>query len=168
MTKINKNGSTPKQMAYARRIFGGQGVSKKQIALDVGYSRYSANSVVSKIENKPGFNNAMAKLAINSNNLALAAMAEFKARGFTDFSNKDLVGALNAIGNAWAKFNGPIRGKEDGQNAQNKNKLRTVIMQRVENQTINTTAEKAPLVEQASKPEVEEVKVEVVEDDMDF
>lgn len=166
MTKISKIGSTPRQTAYARRVFGGQGTSKKQIALDVGYSRFSANSVVSKIENKRGFNNAMAKLAVDSNNLALAAMAEFKARGFEDFSNKDLVGALNAIGNAWSKFNAPLRGNPDGQNAQQKNKLRTVIMQRIENQTINNpTPDTAPRVQDAI--EVESVE-EVEEEDMDF
>ncbi len=120
-------------MAYARRVFGGQGKCKKQIALDVGYSPNVANSISSHIENKPGFNNAMAALAVDSNNLALAAMHEFKARGFKDFSNKDLVGALNAIGSAWSRFNAP-QGNKDG--APSTNRLRTVILQQVENQTV--------------------------------
>ena len=124
-----------KQMAYARKLFGGQGTSKKQIALDSGYSSAVSNSVSSHIENKPGFNNAMAALAIDSNNLALAAMHEFKARGFEDFSNKDLIGALNAIGGAWAKFNTQIPKKDPNDNL-GSNKLRTVILQQVENQTI--------------------------------
>lgn len=123
-----------KQMAYARRIFGGQGKCKKQIALDVGYSPNVANSISSHIENQPGFNNAMAQLAVDSNNLALAAMHEFKARGFEDFSNKDLVGALNAIGNAWSKFNTVT--KKDPNSAPSGNRLRTVILQQIENQTI--------------------------------
>lgn len=123
-----------KQMAYARRIFGGQGKCKKQIALDVGYSPNVANSISSHIENQPGFNNAMAQLAVDSNNLALAAMHEFKARGFEDFSNKDLVGALNAIGNAWSKFNTVT--KKDPNAPQSGNRLRTVILQQIENQTI--------------------------------
>lgn len=123
-----------KQMAYARRLFGGQGKCKKQIALDVGYSPNVANSVSSHIENQPGFHNAMSQLAADSNNLALAAMHEFKARGFEDFSNKDLVGALNAIGSAWSKFNAPPANRGGG--TPSTNKLRTVILQQIENQTV--------------------------------
>lgn len=123
-------------MAYARQVFGAQGKSKKQIALDVGYAPQVANSVTSHIESKPGFNNAMAALAIDSNNLALAAMHEFRARGFEDFSNRDLVGALNAIGAAWERFNRVPREKEVDPS---KNKLRTVILQQIENQTMNNT-----------------------------
>jgi len=135
MAFIKRNGSTMKQMAYARQLFGAKGKNKKQIALDSGYSPAVSNSVKSHIENKPGFNNAMSALAIDSNNLALAAMHEFKARGFEDFSNKDLVGALNAIGGAWAKFNNQTP-KEDPNNLNGTNKLRTVILQQIANQTI--------------------------------
>ena len=149
MVFIKKKGSSMKQMAYAKKVLGAQGISKKQIALDVGYSPNVANSISSHIENKPGFNNAMAALAIDSNNLALAAMHEFKARGFQDFTNKELVGALNAIGSAWSKFN--VISKEKAP-SENSNKLRTVILQRIENQTnvgSNTVTEgiqKEPLV----------------------
>jgi hypothetical protein len=146
MTGIPKRGTSMKQMAYARRVFNGQGKDKKQIALDCGYSPNVANSVSSHIENKPGFHNAMARLAQDSNNLALAAMHEFKARGFEDFSNKDLVGALNAIGSAWSKFNAPAR---DPNATPSTNRLRTVILQQIENQTI-TTGNDAPPV---SSPE---------------
>lgn len=135
--KISKTGSTLKQTAYARRIFGADGKDKQQIALDVGYSKYIAATPKSKIENSRGFNNAMAKLAADSNNLALSVMSELKARGFTDFSNKDLVGALNAISSAWKNFNN-VTNKEDGHGDSGKNKLRTVILQRIENQTIQT------------------------------
>lgn len=133
MTFIKKKGSTMKQMAYAKQVLGAKGISKKQIALNVGYSPNVASSISSHIENKPGFNNAMAALAIDSNNLALAAMHEFKARGFEDFSNKELVGALNAIGNAWSKFNVVEKVKQPSENS---NKLRTVILNQIENQTI--------------------------------
>ena len=122
-----------KQIAYARRVFGGQGKCKKQIALDVGYSPNVANSISSHIENQPGFHNAMAVLARDSNNLALEAMSEFKARGFKDFSNKDLVGALNAIGSAWSRFNTPAK---DPNAPASTNRLRTVILQQIENQTV--------------------------------
>ena len=132
--KYGRKGSSPKQVAYARRVFGGQGKCKKQIALDVGYTPNVANSISSHIENKPGFHNAMAVLARDSNNVALEVMSEFKARGFKDFSNKDLVGALNAIGSAWSRFNAPPPApKGDGQS---NNRLRTVILNQIENATI--------------------------------
>jgi len=141
MAFIKTKGSTMKQMAYARGILGAKGKSKKDIALSVGYSPNVANSVSAHIENKPGFANAVAALAHDSNNLALAAMAEFKARGFKDFSNKDLIGALNAIGMAWSKFNQQPKEKDPSNSA---NRLRTVILQQIENQTVNTLEEKAP------------------------
>ncbi len=128
--KIRKDGSTLRQQAYARRIWGGKDRAKKQIALDVGYSPSIANSCVSKIENHRGFNNAMALLAAESNNLALSIMHEFKARGVEDFSNKDLVGALNAIAGAWDRFNkGLIESKKPEDNG--KNRLRTIVLQSV-------------------------------------
>ena len=135
-----------KQKAYAMRVFGGKGKCKKQIALDVGYSPNVANSISSHIENKPGFNSAMAALAVDSNNLALAAMHEFKARGFREFTNKDLVGALNAIGAAWSRFNTVPK---DPNGTQSTNRLRTVILQQIENQTV-TTGNDAPKVVEAT------------------
>jgi hypothetical protein len=86
----------------------------------------------------------MAQLAVDSNNLALAAMHEFKARGFQDFSNKDLVGALNAIGSAWSRFN--TVPKESNENT-SKNRLRTVILQQIENQTIQAPPVEATVTE---------------------
>lgn len=146
MTRVKKGASTPQQLAYARRIFSGQGESKKQIALDVGYSMNTANSLT-RVENTQGFHNAMYRLAAESNNLAMAIMHEFASRGVEDFSNKDLVGALNAIGGAWSKFNsGNLKEVED--NASSKNKLRTIILQRVENQTIESPQVKTPIPEE--------------------
>lgn len=149
-------------MAYARRIFGAKGRTKKDIALDLGYSANTANSVASHIESKPGFKNAMAKLAAESNNLALNAMAEFKARGFAEFSNKDLISALNAIGAAWERFNKAKRG-DDGDENPRKNRLRTVILQQIENQNVRT-------IEAETSPAKEEPKIieAVKEDLMDF
>lgn len=159
MTYIKRKGSTMKQMAYARKLFGGEGTSKKQIALDSGYSPAVANSVSSHIENKPGFNNAMAALAIDSNNLALAAMHEFKARGFEDFSNKDLVAALNAIGNAWSKFNAATP-KEREDDKLGSNKLRNIVLQQIENQTFIQGDGKAPQEGKVSEPEIKDADVE--------
>ncbi len=137
-----------RQVAYARRSWGAKQKTKKLIALDVGYSPSVANSVVSKIESRPGYNNAMAKLAADSNNLALSVMHQFKARGFDDFSNKDLVGALNAIAGAWDRFNkGLIESEKPIDNG--KNRLKTVILQNI-NKQINTTSPEA-LVQEAEK-----------------
>ena len=131
--KISRKGSSMKQIAYARRAWGAKQQTKKLIALDVGYSPSVANSVVSKIESRPGFNNAMAKLASDSNNIALAVMSELKARGFEGYTNKDLVGALNAISGAWDRFNKGLMEKpkveDDG-----KNRLRTVVLQNIQRQ----------------------------------
>ncbi len=132
--KISKTGSSIKQTAYARRVWSGQGTSKKQIALDVGFSPSVSSSVVSKIESRPGFNNAMARLATDSGNIALAAMHELKARGFKDFSNSELISSLNAISSAWDRFNkGLVESQKPEDNG--KNRLRTVILQRIDNQT---------------------------------
>ena len=152
-----------KQLAYARKLFGGEGTCKKQIALDCGYSPAVANSIATHIEKTPGFNNAMSALAIESNNLALAAMHEFKARGFEDFSNKELTGALNAIGNAWSKF---IKVNDDlnpnSNDRKSTNKLKTVILQQIENQTVNNIGE--------GKEKEPETKIyeQVVDNPMDF
>ena len=126
---LTKKGSSFKQQAYARRLFGGQGQSKTEMALNSGYSPHVARSVVSHIENSPGFHNAMAQLAYESNNLAMAAMHEFEARGFSDFSNKEMVSALTAIANAWSKFTSPVK---DAAKKDSTNKLRTVILKQLE------------------------------------
>lgn len=129
--RTQKNGSTLKQAAYARRIWGAEGQNKKQIALDVGYTPSVANSCVSKIEDRPGFNNAIAKLATESHNVAIAVLHEFKARGVKDFSDKDLISSLNAISNAWDKFNkGLIQAEKPQDNG--KNRLRTIVLTRSE------------------------------------
>ncbi len=168
--RISKRGSTLRQIAYARRSWGAKQQTKKQIALDVGYSPNVANSVMSKIESKPGFNNAMARLAAESNHLALSVLHEFKARGLEDFSNKDLVSALNAIAGAWDRFNkGLIESNkpvDDG-----KNRLRTVILQSIAKQvnasspdsTTISPAQEAKDAEFTEKEDEEENKNE--EDD---
>lgn len=165
-----------KQKAYAMRIWGAQGSSKKEIALDVGYSLASARSTVQKIESKPGFQNAIMELALKSNNLALAAMAEFNARGFKDFSNKDLVGALNAIGQAWSKFNTESKNDmRDEDRFKKSNRLRTVILSKSTNIYPNIVdAEANPInpinpiqteVPQTPAPPEEEIIEEVIQPD---
>jgi hypothetical protein len=139
MGRVKRGGSSMMQRAYAMRIWGGRDRDKKSIALDVGYSPAVAESPKSKIEIHKGFHNAMAALAEESNNIALKILYEFKTRNMTDFSNKDLIGALNAIGQAWGKFNaGALKMGQQDAEALGKNRLRTIILQRVENQTISS------------------------------
>ena len=167
--KIPRKGSSLKQVAYARRAWGAKGSDKKQIALDVGYSPSVANSVVSKIESRPGFNNAMAKLAAESNNLALTIMHEFKARGVKDFSDKDLISALNAISGAWDRFNKglieSVKPADDG-----KNRLKTVILQNIQKQVNVSGPEEAATasIEAPTPVEFEEVISPNEEMELDF
>jgi hypothetical protein len=132
--KRTKTGSTIKQVAYARKIFNGDGQSKKDIARSVGYSLAMANNVQAKIEDTEGFINAMQKLAQESNNLVMEVLLEYKKRGLTEFSNKDLNGALNAISTAWDRIGKQRAGNKNQDPKQNK--LRAVMMQHVENQTV--------------------------------
>lgn len=158
------------QLAYARRLMSADGENKKQMALNCGYSPNVARSIKSHIENKPGFHNAMAALALDSNNLALAAIHEFKSRGFKDFSNKDLINALNAIGSAWSKFNTEAKPKDTPSG----NRLRTVILQQIENQSFqmrpNQESTLYPIAASASPADTPpSYTKEVIEDDpMDF
>lgn len=102
--KRPQRGSTIKQYAYATRCLNGQGKSKKEIAKLAGYSTSMAENAKAKIEDTEGYQNAVMVLAHESNNLLLAVMAEFKARGLSEFSNKDLNAALNAISGAWDRI----------------------------------------------------------------
>lgn len=143
--------ATVRQIAYARRVFGAEGISKKQIAIDVGYS---PGTKIENIESEQGFKNAIAVLAEDSHNLILSVMAEMKARGMEDFSNKELTSALTAITNAWEKF-GKANSRYDNPNPANsgKNRLRTVILQNINNTNI---------------PPIDEEKIIDVEEEMGF
>ncbi len=132
--KRSKNGSTIKQVAYARKIFNGDGKSKKDIARSVGYSLAVANNAQAKIEDTEGFINAMQKLAQESNNLVMEVLLEYKKRGLEDFSNKDLNGALNAISTAWDRIGKQRAGEKNKDPKQNR--LRAAVIQHVENQTV--------------------------------
>jgi hypothetical protein len=125
-----RGGFTTKQYAYALKIFGGNDPDKKTAALNSGYSVNLSNSTSSHIENSEGFHNAMAKLAHESNNLAMAAMHELQSRGFDTYSNKEMIQALTAISNAWAKFVEPVK---KATRPAKENALRTIIIQQAEN-----------------------------------
>jgi hypothetical protein len=131
--KRPRRGSTIKQYAYATRRLNGEGRSKKEIALLSGFSTSVAENAKAKIEETEGYKNAVIELATKSNNLLLAVMSEFEARGLKDFSNSDLVKALNAISSAWDRVE-KTRAPEKMKNP-DVNPLRGVFMRRVETQT---------------------------------
>ena len=165
--RIGKNKSTMKQMAYARQLWGGQGKTKKQIALNSGYSATTAASITTHVENKPGFQNAMSALALESNNVAVSILHEFKRRGVKDFSDKNLISALNAIGLAWSKFNDRTAPKESRNPTGNR--LRTVILQQVENQTITTSpATPTPSIPSGKSGVIDNGVIETPPVDLDF
>lgn len=84
-------------------MLNGGADSKKEAALLSGFSMTVAENAKAKIENTEGYHNAMEELALKSNNLMLAALSQFQARGLDGFSNKELIAALNAIGSAWER-----------------------------------------------------------------
>jgi hypothetical protein len=132
--KRPQRGSTPKQYAYATRKLGGQGSSKKEMALLSGFSPSVAANAKRKIESTEGYHNAVAVLAHESNNLLLEVFAQFKARGLDEFSNKDLVSALNAIASAWDRID--TKRAPDRMKTPEGNPLRRVFERRVETQRV--------------------------------
>jgi len=129
----------------------GQGGSKKEIARKAGFSPSVANNAKYKIENTEGYQNAVAVLATESNNLLLAILAEFKTRGVKKFSDKDLIGSLKAMTTAWDKIDNkrsPAKLKTPEGNP-----LRAVFTKRVETQTVRFEKEKKEKKEKISKEE---------------
>lgn len=158
--KRPQKGSTIKQYAYATRRLNGQGKSKKEIAKLSGYSTTMAENAKHKIENTEGYQNAVIVLATESNNLLLAVMTEFKARGLSEFSNKDLNAALNAISGAWDRIE-KVRAPNKMKTPEG-NPLRAIFTERVTRTAVietphTETTASAPL------PEIREA--EFVEDD---
>ncbi len=150
--KRARNGSTVKQYAYATRRLGGQGASKKEMALLSGYTPSMAKNIKHKVEDTEGYRNAVIVLAHQSNNLLLAVMTEFQKRGLTDFSNADLTKALNAISGAWDRIE-KVRAPAALKTPEG-NPLRAVFTQRVETRTATVeVARPAPAAPAPSLPE---------------
>jgi len=127
-------GSTPKQYAYAAMKLTGQGGSKKEIARKAGFSHSVAKNAKYKIEETEGYQNAVIVLATESNNLLMAILAEFKARGMKNFSNSDLISSLNAMTKAWDKIE--TKRATAKMKTEDGNPLRAVFTKRVETQTV--------------------------------
>lgn len=159
------HGSTPKQFAYATRMLNGGADSKKEAALLSGFSMSVAENAKAKIEDTEGYHNAMEELALKSNNLMLAALSQFQARGLDGFTNKELIAALNAIGSAWERV-------EKQRNPQKElpggNRLAGIFQRK----TVTETVIAAPAEVQAQPVPVEATDAEFTEapskEDMDF
>ncbi len=164
--KRPKTGSTPKQFAYANRILSGSAVSKKEAALLSGFSMTVAENAKHKIEDTEGYQNAMIVLATKSNNLMLAALSEFQARGLKDFTNSDLIKALNAIGSAWERV--------EKQRAPNKmttpegNRLLGVFQRKTVTETARLESAPPEDPASASVPIITEAEVVSEDDPNDF
>ena len=128
-----KNGYTRKQYAYAQNNLGGKGKTKKEIALMSGYKTSVAESVRDKIENTEGYANAMSALASETGNAALQIYHAFKHKDLSKESIPTLMSALSTIASAWETFTPKQKQSEDAPS----NKLRGILLQHVENQTIN-------------------------------
>jgi hypothetical protein len=131
-----KNGSTPKQYAYAMRRWGGEGKSRRQIALAVGYAENTANNVVARVEKTEGFHNALGDLAEKNHALALKVYAELNKRDLSGEDFTKLINSIQIIGNAFEKF--------APKQAQSQTTLpyKALLLQHVENQTIQATQNK--------------------------
>lgn len=140
--KRPRGGSTVKQFAYATNLLGGRGKTKDEIARMSGYPPSVAANAKAKIESTEGFKNALIVLATKSNNLLLAVMSEFEARGLKGFSDADLIKALNAISGSWErveKARAPARLKTDEGNP-----LLAVFQERTTVRTRTAVVEAAP------------------------
>lgn len=165
--KRPSRGSTVKQYAYATRLLSGGASSKREAALLSGYSMTMAKNTKAKIENTEGFNNAIAKLAADSNNLLIGIIAEFKARGLDEFTNKELIAALNAMSNSWEKID---KRNHPEEKPLLENPLRAIFTERTRTVEIGPAKESAP----ASVPVPSSIREAVVvgdsaeKIDMDF
>lgn len=166
--KRPRQGSTIKQVAYATRLMNGQATSKKEAALLSGFSMSVAENAKYKIEETEGYKNAMIHLAQRSNNLLMGIMNEFEIRGMKDFSNKDLISALNAITSAWDKIDtkrAPAKMKTPEGNP-----LRAIFTERTRTAVIESAPREAAADAKKETPRIREAEVAESKDaiDLDF
>lgn len=134
--KRRKNGYTLRQYAYAQGTLAPKKTrTKKALALSVGFAPSVADNTKAQIENTEGFSNAMSALASENGNVALKVYHELKHRDLSKVDFDKLLNAITTLASAWSVY-APKQDKGDSTN-----KLRDIILQRVENQTVNVKAE---------------------------
>lgn len=142
----------------------GAAETKKEAALLSGFSMSVAENAKHKIEETEGYQNAIIGLATESGNLLQAILAEFKARGIKNFSNTDLIKALNAITGAWEKIEAkralPLMKTPEG------NPLRAVFTKRVETQSVALEPALSEVPADAEEAVIRDAEVQ--DPDMDF
>ena len=125
-----KNGYTIKQNAYAMRVWGGDGLSKRQIAKAVGYSQSTADHTKHRIENTEGYSNAIASIASQTGALAMKVFQEINRRDLTDVPLDKLLNAVSVIANAWKVYN------PESEKANEPLQHKALLLQHIEHQTI--------------------------------
>ena len=131
--------STMKQKAYARKIVSGVHKTKKETALAVGYSVSVAESAKNRIEDTPGFNNAMRDLAQETGDVVMHVYHSIKDRDLSKENLQTVLNAVEVLAGAFEKFSP----KQKDESSLKNNRLKAVLLQRVENQTINAGTIKA-------------------------
>ncbi len=89
-------------MRYARGLMDSD-KPKYQIALDAGFSESTAR-VPKLIENKKGFNLAMALVAGEMANVTMKALYELKSRDMDQIPFSELLGAVDKLSKVYARF----------------------------------------------------------------
>ena len=115
-------GSTMKQIRYAQELIDGR-KSRRQIALDVGYSKSVANKAVEKIERSEGTQIALSKLYGKAGNLTMQMFAELQSRNLKTFDNKEILSAVKIMVDAFDKLQ-----KKDETVIKVQNNLKQVFM----------------------------------------
>lgn len=149
-------------------MLNGEADSKKEAALLAGFSMSVAENAKAKIETTEGYHNAMIELAGKSNNLMLAALHEFEARGLKGFSNSELIKALNAIGSAWERVE-KQRNPDRGKLPPGSNRLQGIFQRKTT--VTETVAVGAPHADDAATPpgpEPTDAEFTETEQDLDF
>lgn len=141
--KRSKTGYTMKQHAYARNLLSGKKESKTEVALSVGYAPATARNAGFEIEKTEGFSNAMSALAGESGNLYLQIVHTLKHKDLSKESTDTLLNAITTMANAWSIFT--PKQKNNDSDSDSVSKLRNVLLQHVEHQTIAVKPDAKPI-----------------------
>lgn len=97
-----KKRPSKRQMRYAYGLMNSD-KPKRQIALEAGFSESTAR-VPKLIENKKGFNLAVACIAGEMANLTMQMMYEIKSRNLDEVPLQELLGAVETLSKVHERF----------------------------------------------------------------